>query len=151
MNNSSHLVYFDEKKFKYLRGKGYWHTPEEAEEYSRDNPARPDTYRWEEHDIDVSQVLSDELLLNEIITRKMQKGPNQVETNRVYLCYNWKLKVEFVLVSTEIATTFSYYAAQYGKDDNYPQHTRTDHQYLAFSVDAFKRLRPELAVCLESL
>jgi hypothetical protein len=142
---------FDKKTFTYLRGPGYWHTPEQAEEYSLNDPARPESYHWEEHDINVSQVLNNKTLVIEMAMPDKEKGSNQVETIRVYLCYNWKLKVEYVLVSSVLTTTFSSYTPQYGKDDNYRQHTRCDHAYLAFSVEAFKRLRPELAVCLESL
>jgi hypothetical protein len=143
--------YFDEQAFKASRGKGGYHSPEEADQYRWNDPRRPGTEHWEKHGIEPSQVLSEKMLAREIFTKKTEKEPSGVETTRVYLCYNWKLKVEFILVLSELETTFSYYTPQYGKDDNHPQHTRRDNQYLAFSVEAFKHLRPDLAVCLESL
>jgi len=144
-------IYFDEYAFKALRGKGYYHTPQEGDRYRWDDPDRPETEYWETHDIVPSEVLSQKTLIKQIVTNKTEKGPHQIETVRVYVCYNWKLKIEFVLVSLILETTFSRYTPQYGKDDNYPKRTRCDYQYLAFSVEAFKRLRPELAGCLESL
>jgi hypothetical protein len=144
-------IYFDEQAFKALRGEGYYHSPQEGKQYRWNDPLRPGTERWEKHDIETSKVLSEKMLVKEIATKRTEKGPGEVETVDVYLCYNWKLKAEFVLVWSRLETTFSYYTPQYGKDDNYARHTRCDHQYFTFSVEAFKRLRPDLAVSLDSL
>jgi hypothetical protein len=91
------------------------------------------------------------MLVKEIKTSKTEKEANFVEKMSVYLCYDWKSKTEFVLVKCVLEETFSSYSPQYGRDDNYNQHTRGDYQFLAFSVEAFKREKPDLAICLNAL
>jgi hypothetical protein len=110
-----------------------------------------DTYHWEQLGLDLSKTLSQNMLINEIASHSTEKGPDSVEKVAVYLCYNWKSKTEFILVRSVLETTYSYYTPQYGRDDNYDTRTRGDYQFLAFSVEAFKQHKPELARCLENV
>jgi hypothetical protein len=112
---------------------------------------RADTHEWVQHDLDLTKVLSENMLVNEMVNRKIDKGGGQVERVCIYLCYNWKLKTEFVLVRITLATTRSEYTPQYGRDNNYSDFTRCDTQFLGFSVEAFKRERPDLAMCLDAV
>lgn len=131
-DNMNHLIYIEfDKKMHEPNGK--------------------DTYKWEEHDLDLAKVLSHNMLVKDISTQNSEKGPNAVETVSVYLCYNWRLKAEFILVRQMTATTSYNYEAQYGRDDNYNKSERRDYQFHSFSVEAFKHDRPELASCLENI
>ena len=97
-----------------------------------------DTYHWAEYDVELATVLSENMLVNQVVDRKMQNGGGPVEH-----------KTEFILVHIDIHTTRSEYTPQYGRDDNYTKHTQTDTEFLAFGVDAFKREKPDLATCLD--
>jgi hypothetical protein len=110
-----------------------------------------DTHQWADHGIESAKILTENVLVKEIATHTTEKGPASVEKVSVHLCYNWKSKIEFILVRSILEETFSYYTPQYGRDDNYDTHTRRDYEFLAFSVEAFRREKPELARCLETI
>ena len=110
-----------------------------------------DTHHWAEFGIVSANVLSERMLTLEVASRDTKKRHDKVEKVSVFLCYNWRLKAEFVLVRQVLETTFSYYTPQYGRDNNYNNHVRRDYHFLTFSVEAFKRERPELASCLDNL
>ena len=99
----------------------------------------------------MDKVLSYNTLVKTILSKEHKPGSNTLEAVSVYLCYNWRLKVEFILVKHVTTTTSYSYNAQYGRDDNYNMSERRDYQLLAFSVEAFRRDRPELASCLERI
>jgi hypothetical protein len=111
----------------------------------------PDKNYWGEYGVEMAAVVSEKMLVNQVLDRKVQNENGPVEHVCVYLCYNWKLKTEFVLVSIAVHTTRSGYSPQYGRDSNYNERTQTDTKYLAFSTEAFKREKPDLAVCLDSI
>jgi hypothetical protein len=115
---------------------------------SADDPFA-DTYHWAEYDVELAAVLSEKMLVNQVVDRTMQNAGGPLEHVRIYLCYNWKLKTEFILVHIDIQTILSEYTPQYGRDDNYRKRTQTDTKFLAFAVDAFKREKPDLATCLD--
>jgi hypothetical protein len=108
-----------------------------------------DTYEWADCGIESAKVLSENMLVKEIASQKTEKDPRVVEMLSVYLCYNWTTKTEFILVRSVLQETYHHYTPQYGRDDNYETSTRGDYSFLAFSVEAFKRDKPELARCLQ--
>src|SRR5438128_650857 len=108
-------------------------------------PGFSDTWQWEERGIELARVLSKNMLVKQILAERLQTQTNSVDCTDIYLCYNWSLKVEFILVRSTVETTSSHYTPQYGRDDNYFARTRRDYRYLGFSVEAFKLEQPALA------
>lgn len=110
-----------------------------------------DAYKWTDNGIDSAKVLSQNMLVKEILSKTTETGPKTFKRLSVYLCYNWKTKTEFILMRSAVEETYSYYTPQYGRDDNYQTSRRGDYQFLAFSVEAFKRDIPDLARCLDTV
>jgi len=128
----------------------YCHTPEEAAQKWAGTRYQPSSYHWESHDIDLSQVLNDKMAAIQIASIRNEIDDKTFEMGSIYKCYNPELKIEFILVSRSLSHKIEYYDPDYGRNDNYSSTKRFDNEYLAFSVEAFKRLRPEWAACLES-
>src|SRR5437867_511209 len=93
--------------------------------YVPENPRFADTQKWEEHGIEFKNLLTQNMLAKEIATDTTRLSDRTVRMVSVNLCYNWKHKTEFILVKITEAETFSYYTPQYGRDDNYNNHTRS--------------------------
>jgi hypothetical protein len=134
-------VQWDKKVF--LDGQKYPAASELARQF-------PDTYRWHEYDLELGKLLNNNILINKLINRKIEEN-GRIQAIRVYLCYNWTLKTEFVLLEEDFLQKHRQYSPQYGRDDNYYYYTQTEFNRLAFSPDAFKRERPDLAGCLNSI
>jgi hypothetical protein len=110
-----------------------------------------DTYKWEEHGIELKKVLSRTMLVTELEnSTKSLEGGRGVRV-QVHACYNWTLKREFILVEKEDFEKFTYHTPQYGRDNNQATRTRRDTKYMGFSVEAFNEKEPELAKCLMGL
>ena len=135
---------FDEKTFKSIQVAPYFR----EERFQHTNS-------WSEHGVELAKVLSPNMLVKEIATTTtdLEDGftEKRVKNVSVHLCYNWRFKTEFMLMKTDVANTFSYYTAQYGKNDNYEKFTRHEYEFAAYSVEAFKREQSELARCLETV
>ena len=91
-------------------------------------------------------------LTNDVLTRKIG-DETQANGNRtaVYACYNWKLRLPFLIVRRELENTRSEYSPQYGRDDNYVTYKWTNTVYAFYSLDECATREPEVAQLLTQL
>lgn len=110
-----------------------------------------DTYKWAQYGVEMGEVLSPNMLVTETINTASDVDERSRSWTKVYLCFNWRLKKEFILMHKCLETKHSVYTPQYGRDDNYDTRTQGENEYSAFSVEAFGKQQPDLAARIQDL
>jgi len=106
----------------------------------------PSEFKIEEFGISARIELSEDILLKEIAC----DCEGQIKT-MVFLCYNWKRQVPFVLVKRVEHHAKRTYTPQYGHEDNYPESTWTDTMLQFYSSAQLSIRQPKIAAILHSL
>jgi hypothetical protein len=108
--------------------------------------ARGDQVRIEEFGICARDVLIPEMLLKEI-GYELQ-GP---VSSRVYLAYNWKHQLPFVIIRHEHQHVSWSYKAQYGHEGNYPESKSSEITFRVYSCAELTTREPETAALMKDL
>ena len=107
----------------------------------------------EEFGVTASEVLSVDMLIKQIVDDTLIQGNNAAtQTNRaVYLCYNWKLQIPFVVVERIKTNKERKYTPQYGRDNNYYNSTSSHTTYELFAMNELSVRHPEVLQVIDKV
>lgn len=112
-----------------------------------------DSFEIREFGVKAEEVFTADVLTKHIVDEAHAEGwssKTQTSTN-VYLCYNWKLKLPFVIVKHTVSTKHSGYTPQYGRDSNYVHTVKSQSTCDFYSLETLAAQRPEVVSVLSDL
>ena len=111
-----------------------------------------DTSEFKEFGVSASEALTNDVLIKKLADETVSLGTARDSIRTVvYLCFNWKICLPFVVVERAKKNVRARYSAQYGRDDNYNDYSWTNTTFRIYSVDEHAKLEPESAQLLKQL
>lgn len=91
-------------------------------------------------------IIAREAVNPDFLTKHVGRERNASKTIDVYLCYNWKRAIPFVVKETTVEQRNRSYTPQYGREDNYPESVIWRARKIQlYSSAEFSKRHPEIA------